>query len=217
VFVLDAPTEDDLDICKNNGLLYTVVGSAGNRGKNRNTGLQYIVQHFNLSDDDIIEFFDGDRYIVRSNENALTVLFDQEHVDGVLYTCDNDARLTKYNVPMNGAMVLDTGTLCNPFYSCGFGIKYGAIKKIIEYNDGEFFVEIFNKWGCEDQFMGLVCDQLDLNIAITTEIQLNGNVGGDQHAHDDYKESLQHYVDLMLFRHIPFRNEAKPSRIIEMN
>ena len=216
VFVFDAPTQDDLDTCRDNGLQYKVVAAAGNRSKNRNIGLQAIIQQFAPSDDDIIEFFDGDRYVVQPNNEFLVDLFVNENVDGVLYTCDNDTRIKKYNVPSKGAVVLDTGTLCNPFYSCGFGIKYGAIRKIMKYNDGEFFVEVFNRWGCEDQFMGLVCDQLGLNIAITTEIMLNGNVGGDQNQHEDYKDSLQRYVDMMLLRHIPFRNDTKPSRIIEM-
>lgn len=214
IYVFDKPTTDDISRCAEHGLKYVVMQVAGNRSANRNAGLTYLLSHYDLSDDDIIEFFDGDRYIVQKNVEYMEQLFVTHGIDCVLYTCSNDSRIKRYSIPDDGSLVIDVGTLCNPFYSCGFAMKYSAVKRVMEYNNGEYFAEVFDKWGCEDQFMGLVCHQLGLRVAITTKIKINGDVGYDQQEHHDYKQSLQHYVDMIRMHNMPFRN--KPDASIEI-
>lgn len=206
--VFDAPNQEDIAVCNELGYHPVFVESCGNRGHNRNAGLTHILDTYDLQDEDIIEFFDGDRFPVTeySTEQVYNLLA-QNDADCLLYTCHHfDARLEKHYVPLEGSALIDTGTLCNPFYSCGFSMSVSAIRKVMQFNHGFFFEPRFTKWGCEDQFMGLVCSNLGLRVAITCEIGLNGNVGGDSHMHTDYRESLQTYVDLIREHNLPIRN-----------
>ena len=115
------------------------------------------------------------------------------NTDVLLYTCENDKRLRKL-IPG----LVSTNTLCNPFYSCGFAIKYSAIKHIEEINNGNLFNEEFIGWGCEDQYLGLQCAKLELNVVLTTDTVLSGSVGGDELTHDNYGETLQQYVNITI-------------------
>lgn len=207
VVTLDAPTHQDIDACSDMGFVYVVPEYTGNRSNNRNTGLAYIFNTYNVSDTDLIEFFDGDRYPINGyNATNIDTLMADEHIDCLLYTCNNDARLTRIYVPLEGFSIVDTGTLCNPFYSCGFAMRVSAIHKIMTLNEGEFFNTLFKGWGCEDQYMGLLCSVLNLKVAITSMVTLAGSVGGDSYAHSGYRDSLQVYVDLIRKNNIPIRN-----------
>lgn len=188
VFVFDALTDDDISVIGSYPSFHavSVIGS-GNRSRNRNAGLSYIENNFRPSDDDIIEFFDGDRVPVKYAGPCMS------NADVLLYTCENDKRLMKL-VP--GPVL--TNTLCNPFYSCGFAIKYSAIKKIKTINNENLFNEEFLGWGCEDQYLGLQCAKLDFRILLTDMTVLAGSVGGDELSHDNYGDTLQQYIDITL-------------------
>ena len=215
VFVFDDPSEEDIIYCKRNNITYVISSEKGNRSINRNTGISFILSNYKVSDNDIIEFFDGDRYPTTYNFEKVLELIENNSLDIMLYTCKNDMRLSKIYVPIEGAAIIDTGTMCNPFYSCGFAIKISAIKKIQEINNGNLFEPSFIYWGGEDQYLGLLCDKLNLKVAITTEVTLNGNVGGDAVSHSNYRETLQNYVNLIIKNNIPIRNEARDAYIIK--
>ena len=214
VFVFDSPTEQDISECKAHGCNYVTMPSAGNRGANRNAGVKYILDTFNPSFSDIIEFFDGDRYPTTYNMDAVQSLMDTHGIQCVLYSCWQDARHRKLYVPLSGATIVDTGTLCNPFYSCGFAMRVSAILEVMAFNNGYLFEPRFTRWGNEDQYLGLVCDHLHHKVALTCEVLLNGTVGGDSDLHEDYRESLQTYVDLIREHNFPIRNEPrKPCQV----
>lgn len=210
VVVLDAPTESDLDICARNGFRIRVMMSAGNRSSNRNAGFQRISDLYYPSDTDIVEFFDGDRYPVRYDPSVMDILRDGR-ADCLLYACESDMRRVRYGIKGNPVSLVDTGTLCNPFYSCGFAMTVSAIRRVADYNGGNFFEPRFDRWGCEDQYLGLVCSVLGFRVAFTDRIVLHGDVGGDSFRHPDYRRALQTYVDLVRERDIPVRCEPTPS------
>ena len=214
IFVFDEPTEEDILYCKEHNIKYVISPEKGNRSLNRNTGLSFILSNYKVNDNDIIEFFDGDRYPTTYNYENILSLIENNNLDIMLYTCSYDTRLKKIFVPLEGATVIDTGTMCNPFYSCGFAIKVSAIKKVFEINNNLLFDQSFIYWGGEDQYLGLLCDKLNLKVAITTEVTLNGNVGGDDVNHNNYRETLQNYVNLIIKNNIPIRNKARESYII---
>ncbi len=214
VFVFDAPTDKDISECTKLNCSYVQMPYAGNRGANRNAGLQKILTTFNPQFNDIIEFFDGDRYPTTYNPDAVKYLMDTYGIQCMLYSCGQDARHSKIFVPLSGATIVDTGTLCNPFYSCGFAMSVSAIQEIMAFNNGSLFEPRFTRWGSEDQYLGLVCDHLHHKVAITCEIILNGSVGGDSDLHEDYRESLQTYVDLIREHNFPIRNESRPVEVI---
>ena len=85
----------------------------------------------------------------------------------------------------------------------------------MEFNNNSFFETSFIYWGGEDQYMGLICDKIELKVGLTCEILLNGNVGGDQEEHPDYKKSMQNYINLIRKYNLPIRNSAKESYIIK--
>lgn len=214
VFVFDAPTAEDIKECEALGCHYVLMPSAGHRGMNRNTGLQFILREFSPDYNDYVEFFDGDRYPTEYNPEKVLNLMRTYSIDCMLYSCEHDARHQKVFVPLSGATVVDTGTLCNPFYSCGFCMRVGAIQDVMAYNHGFLFEPRFNKWGSEDQYLGLVCDYLRQKVAITCETLLNGKVGGDSDQHQDYRESLQTYIDLIREHNFPIRNEPRNFEVV---
>ena len=214
VFVFDAPTAEDIKECEALGCHYVLMPSAGHMGMNRNTGLQFILREFSPDYNDYVEFFDGDRYPTEYNPEKVLNLMRTYSIDCMLYSCEHDARHQKVFVPLSGATVVDTGTLCNPFYSCGFCMRVGAIQDVMAYNHGFLFEPRFNKWGSEDQYLGLVCDYLRQKVAITCETLLNGKVGGDSDQHQDYRESLQTYIDLIREHNFPIRNEPRNFEVV---
>lgn len=214
VFVFDAPTAEDIKECEALGCHYVLMPSAGHRGMNRNTGLQFILREFSPDYNDYVEFFDGDRYPTEYNPEKVLNLMRTYSIDCMLYSCEHDARHQKIFVPLSGATVVDTGTLCNPFYSCGFCMRVGAIQDVMAYNHGFLFEPRFNKWGSEDQFLGLECEHLHLCVAMTNETLLNGKVGGDSDQHQDYRESLQTYVDLIREHDFPIRNKPRDFEVV---
>lgn len=210
VFVFDDPIQEDIDECNAHGCSHVCMPVAGNRGANRNAGLQKVLSTFKPKHDDYVEFFDGDRFPTTYNPDSVLRLMEKYDIHCMLYSCGNDARHTKIYVPLEGATIVDTGTLCNPFYSCGFIMRVSAILDVIAFNNGVFFEQRFTTWGNEDQYLGLVCEHLKHKVALTCETLLNGKVGGDSDSHHDYRESLQTYVDLIMEHNFPIRNE--PSR-----
>jgi hypothetical protein len=189
---------------------------AGNRGANRNAGLQKVLSTFKPNPDDYVEFFDGDRFPTTYNPDSVLRLMEKYDIHCMLYSCGNDARHTKIYVPLEGATIVDTGTLCNPFYSCGFIMRVSAILDVIAFNNGVFFEQRFTTWGNEDQYLGLVCEHLKHKVALTCETLLNGKVGGDSDSHQDYRESLQTYVDLIREHNFPIRNEPSRCEVVHL-
>lgn len=214
MFVFDAPTEGDVAECCRHGCAYTSVPTAGNRGANRNAGLQKVVEAFRPGPGDYVEFFDGDRYPIKYSPNRVVDLMERHDIQCTLYTCEDDSRFEKIHVPESGATVVDTGTLCNPFYSCGFIMQMAAIQEIMAFNGGYLFEPRFTRWGSEDQYLGLVCDCLKHKVAITREVVLNGSVGGDCGSHQEYRETVQLYVDLIRERNLPLRCWSRASQEI---
>ena len=211
VYVFDAITDADMRVCAERSYPYVNVAQPGNRGMNRDAGLSYVLSSYAVSDDDVVEFFDGDRYPTTYRPEAVQELMDGHDIGCMLYSCDRDTRHGRIYVPLRGATLVDTGTLCNPFYSCGFAMKVGAIRKVMQFNGGSLFEHRFTRWGCEDQYLGLVCERQGIRVALTCETLLNGDVGGDQFTHSDYRESLQQYVDIIREKGIAVRNEPRPS------
>ena len=186
VFVFDAFSGADEEAMRNiPGAASVIMESAGNRSANRNAGLSYVERKFHPADDDVIEFFDGDRVPVTYCPP------DMGDADVLLYTCEHDKRLQKLHPGK-----VTTETLCNPFYSCGFAMRYRAIRKIEELNGGRLFNETFRGWGCEDQYLGLQCAKLGLSVYLDGNVRLEGKVGGDEFLHANYGEILQQYVDI---------------------
>ena len=214
VFVFDDPTQEDIDECTACGCSYVLMPVAGNRGANRNAGLHKILGAFNPNFNDYVEFFDGDRFPTTYNPEKVTSLMEEHHIQCMLYSCGNDARHQKIYVPLEGATIVDTGTLCNPFYSCGFIMRVSAILEVMSFNNGSLFEPRFTRWGSEDQYLGLVCDYLRQKVAITCETLLNGKVGGDSDQHQDYRESLQTYIDLIREHNFPIRNEPRDFEVV---
>lgn len=214
VFVLDAPTSEDIDECTAHGCSYVTMSASGNRGANRNAGVQKVLSTFKPSDDDYIEFFDGDRFPTRYNPEKVLSIMEMHNIQCMLYSCGTDARHEKIEVPEEGATLVDTGTLCNPFYSCGFVMRVSAILGIMKFNKGYLFEPRFTRWGSEDQYIGLICEHLKYRVAITRETILNGEVGGDCDAHQDYRESIQTYVDLIRENNLPFRNTCRKFEVL---
>lgn len=187
VFVFDSPTDSDIEIAERLKLQYTMPNINGNRPLNRNTGLAYLMSKYTLVDSDVVEFFDGDRVPVRYCYNCL------DDWDVLLFMCEKDARADHYEPGL-----VDNWMLCNPFYSCGFAIKYGAISRVCLKTGGCLFDEDFTGWGCEDQFLGLLCNSLGMKILLYDGVILNGSVGGDAVNHDGYRDSLQTYINKLL-------------------
>lgn len=208
VAVFDAPTQDDLDSCRALGYHAVAMPQTGNRSANRNAGLRWLLGHRACAPDDIAEFLDGDRYPVQYKDPG--ALMARHGLDVLLYACSSDERMKKIYVPLEGATLVDTGTLCNPFYSCGFAMTMAAIQKVVASNGGYLFEPRFTGWGCEDQYLGLICSHLGMRVAITAEVTLNGGVGGDSGEHSGYRESLQQYVDLIREKKLEIRNEPRP-------
>lgn len=192
VVVLDAPTDEDTYLCKIHGYNTVLMPKMGNRSANRNAGLSYIMDQY--PDTDIVEFLDGDR-VPESYSPMHTQELLRGTADCVLYTCVKDTRKSKYIVGAALDTVVDTGTMCNPFYSCGFAMTTQAIRRVQEFNQGMLFDERFTEWGCEDQLLGLICSHLGLTVVLTTTTTIAGDVGGDAHRHDTYRVALQKYVD----------------------
>ena len=215
VAVFDAYTDADAQCCHDLGIMPVIVPQSGNRGANRNAGMEYLLNGALLAPDDIIEFFDGDRFPKQYDVWTVNRLMRGHNLDVLLYSCAPDARMKTTFVPLEGATLVDTGTLCNPFYSCGFAMKFSAIDKVLRFNGGHLFEPRFTKWGCEDQYLGLVCAKLGLRVAITAEILLNGSVGGDSDFHPDYRESLQQYVDLIREKNLEIRNDPRPYEVLK--
>lgn len=214
VFVFDAPTKEDLDECDAHGCSYVCLPVAGNRGANRNAGLQKVLNELNPNFDDYVEFFDGDRFPTAYNPDKVLSLMENHNIQCMLYSCEQDARHKKIDVPSEGAVIVDTGTLCNPFYSCGFIMRVSAILEVMAFNNGFLFEPCFTRWGGEDQFLGLMCEYLKLRVAITNETRLNGRVGGDADQHSDYRESLQTYIDVIREHNIPIRGESRKFEVV---
>lgn len=214
VFVFDAPSAEDIILSTRQMGQAVTMDMAGNRSANRNAGLARILSQFEPDDEDIVEFFDGDRFPVRYKPDVVDRIMREHDISCMLYTCETDTRYQKIFVPLKGATIVDTGTLCNPFYSNGFAMRVRAIRKVIEFNGGEFFMTSFNKWGCEDQYMGLVCDRLGFRVALTRETQLNGHVGGEEELHPDYRDSLQQYIDLIREKQLPVRTVSRPTKLV---
>ncbi len=216
VFVFDDPIQEDIDECNAHGCSHVCMPVAGNRGANRNAGLQKVLSTFKPKPDDYVEFFDGDRFPTTYNPDSVLRLMEKYDIHCMLYSCGNDARHTKIYVPLEGATIVDTGTLCNPFYSCGFIMRVSAILDVIAFNNGVFFEQRFTTWGNEDQYLGLVCEHLKHKVALTCETLLNGKVGGDSDSHQDYRESLQTYVDLIREHNFPIRNEPSRCEVVHL-
>lgn len=206
LFVFDDPTDVGISYCIENERQYTVVGKSGNRGHNRNAGLTVLLDTTDLQDDDIIEFFDGDRFPVLYDIDSVCKDMERHSFDAVLYMCMNDERNKRLDIPDGRTAIVGLCTLSNPFYSCGFAMKVSAIRKIMEYNGGtRLFEDSFTHWGCEDQFLGLICGKLGLRVAITRKVVLNGSVGGDSDRHHDYIDSLQEYVNAIMKHQISIK------------
>lgn len=216
VFVFDDPIQEDIDECNAHGCSHVCMPVAGNRGANRNAGLQKVLSTFKPKPDDYVEFFDGDRFPTTYNPDSVLRLMEKYDIHCMLYSCGHDARHTKIYVPLEGATIVDTGTLCNPFYSCGFIMRVSAILDVIAFNNGVFFEQRFTTWGNEDQYLGLVCEHLKHKVALTCETLLNGKVGGDSDSHQDYRESLQTYVDLIREHNFPIRNEPSRCEVVHL-
>lgn len=215
VAVFDAYTDADAYKCHELGFQALPVPQMGNRGANRNAGLQYLLNGALLAPDDIIEFFDGDRFPKQYDAWSVTSLIRAHNLDVLLYTCADDARLQRIPIAPAGTALVDTGTLCNPFYSCGFAMQFAAIGQLLKTNGGNLFEPRFTKWGCEDQYLGLLCAKLGLRVALTSEIILNGKVGGDSDAHPEYRESLQQYIDLIYEKNLDIRDEPRPYEVLK--
>lgn len=170
---------------------YITAPCIGNRSLNRNLGLAYWCSHASLSDDDIVEFFDGDRYPVQYAPPE-----EEMHKCGcgaLLYLCEGDARtclLEKEPRPRG------TGWFSNVFYSCGFAMRYSAICQVRGFNHGPFFREEFKGWGAEDQYMGLVLHRLGICTALSHQVRLNGSVGTDVWDHPEYRDTMRTYFRL---------------------
>lgn len=214
VFVFDAITDADSATCEKYGYPYVTVDTEGNRGANRNAGLARVFRDYHLKDSDIVEFFDGDRFPVKYEPKRIMSLMDEHGIDCMLYTCETDIRSTRIHIPCSGATIIDTGTLGNPFYSCGFAMCVGAIRKAMDFNGGILFEERFTRWGVEDQYLGLVCDHVGMTVGITQETILNGCVGGDSDEHDDYRDSLQEYVDIVKEKGLGIRSESRAFLVV---
>lgn len=205
VFVFDAPTPQDIDACLMAGFAYATVDRPGNRSANRNAGLAAIVERFALHDDDVVEFVDGDRYPVMYSEDKVKYALSAGGCDALLYGCECDSREDRYHIPKTGVVRVDTGRIFNPFYSCGFAIRMGAIRRVMDYNGGSLFDTRFNRWGCEDQWLGIECSNLGVVVGTTRDILLAGSVGGDSDDHTDYVDSLQLLVDNIIAHGFPLR------------
>lgn len=214
VVVFDEYDNAGVSVCEELRYAHVKSPKPGNRGANRNCGLHYLLDGALLAPDDIIEFMDGDRVPTRYSPWSVNSLFNTHKLDGLLYTCEADARLEKIHVPEHGALLIDTGTLCNPFYSCGFAMRFSAISRILSSTQGSLFDPRFAGWGCEDQYLGLMCDNMGMRIAITAEVQLRGKVGGDAALHPGYRESLQQYLDLAR-ANFPIRVESRAPEVLE--
>ena len=214
--VFDDITSEDIDKCKECQFNYTKSDLIGNRSKNRNVGVKYLSEHYNLSDDDIIEFFDGDRYPIKYNIFSAIDLMTRHDLSVMLYTCQSDSRNDLYKIPETGALEVDTGILSNPFYSCGFAMKVSAIESVMKINKAHtLFNEEFTKWGIEDQYLGIQCHALGLKAAITKEVELNGKVGGDCEEHKDYLRSLEQYLITIQKNNFEIRMRPRESVILD--
>lgn len=192
--VFDDITEQDYSRMFHLGIEdYVISSETGNRALNRNEGYRHISERNNLSDGDIVEFFDGDRVPVRYDETRILNIMHSTGSSVVLYMCEIDSR--EALVQNNDYSVVDTGTVMNPFYSCGFAIQVSAIEAVRSFNGGDLFCTDFNDWGCEDQYTGLVCSKLGIPVALDTGTRLSGAVGDDTDYHEAYRNSMQAYLD----------------------
>lgn len=189
VFVFDDITPED--VAAAGTAPHVTAPCMGNRSVNRNLGLAYWRSHTSLRDDDIVEFFDGDRYPVKYAPPEEEMR--KYGCDVLLYPCEEDTRsrlLEKEPGPE------DTGWLSNAFYSCGFAIQYAAIRQVLEFNHGPFFREEFKGWGAEDQYMGLVLHKIGATAVLSRKTMLCGSVGTDVGEHPEYKETMRTYFNL---------------------
>lgn len=202
IAVFDAPTDADFYMCSGLGYEAVVSPREGNRSLNRNVGLERLLDGAMLAPDDIVEFYDGDRYPVHQPLEGIGKLMDVEGLDVLLYTCEEDARLERHGVPLFRTAPVLTGGLCNPFYSCGFAMRYSAIQKVMAAR-GSLFEERLDRWGCEDQLLGLWCARLGIRSGLTRAVVLHGKVGGDSQRREGYRESLQQYIDIVREQGLP--------------
>lgn len=214
--VLDAMSMEDSYTCGTLGYGVVPVATMGNRSLNRNRGLMRVLHDLSPKDTDIVEFLDGDRYPMEYSPSRIEELMDKHDLGCLLYTCSvDDTRISKLGINPCTTSLVDTGTLCNPFYSCGFAMRVRDVLSIMSYNKGHLFEPKLSSWGCEDQYLGILCSHLGVRVAITREILVNGAVGGDQHMHPSYRDSLQTYIDLIQNNGIPIRNEYQAPVILE--
>lgn len=189
VFVFDSIT--DSDILAVGERPYIVVSTTGNRAANRNAGLGYWLNH-GVSSQDIIEFFDGDRF-PKCYVNPEKEMLDY-NADIILYRCEQDTRLN-YTKP--GYMLCMNGP-GNPFFSCGFALRKSTIDTIMQFNHGQLFCEDFVGWGGEDQYLGTITAHLNLRCVLSSGTVLNGSVGGDMEEHSDYIQAMNLYLKLVI-------------------
>lgn len=210
VVVLDDPTDADFESCDKAGYDSICMYVQGNRGKNRNAGIDYILETYRPSSTDVIQCFDGDRIPIKYNEQYIMNAMSAHSIGILLFTCEHDQRLKKINLAVDSTAIIDTGVICNPFYSCGFAATVDSIKRIKACNCDSLFNPRFKEWGCEDQFTGLLCYQCGIRVGLTNKIQLRGSVGGDENTHECYRDSLQEYIDAIREFNIPIRTVADP-------
>lgn len=198
VAVFDNMDSSDKDAVENLGIQDIVaVPQKGNRSLNRNLGYTLLSSVSPLGMDDIVEFYDGDRVPQTYDPEYVERTIRENNLGVLLYTCEKDTRKSRY-LQGESFRIVDTGSIVNPFYSCGFAIKVSALERIREFNGGDFFRTEFTGWGCEDQYTGLVCHHLNIPVGLTDRICLLGDVGGDSDWHLSYRESLQEYINMAL-------------------
>lgn len=163
----------------------------GNRGANRNAGLNYWLSK-NPSENAVFEFLDGDRFPVMYDDPIKEM--SELDADILLYPCNADTRYARHKFKETLYMK-GPG---NPFFSCGFAITKKALDAITAFNNGVFFREEFDGWGGEDQYTGTVAGHLGLRCFLSETIELNGTVGGDSQNHNDYLGSMNIYLKLVL-------------------
>ena len=164
VWVLDRCTDDSEDILikLNEKYIKTPEYLSGRQTSfARNLGLSYTDKN-----SDVL-FLDGDRFITKGDIESL----NNTEYDIELLMLDKDPRiLTDYKYTY--------GEVNNGFYSCGIFFKRSAINKIVEFQQGQLFLEaIQDVWGIEDVYLGDVSYHLSLTCNYNTDISLFGEFG----------------------------------------
>lgn len=175
---------------------------SGNRSVNRNAGYLKLSSVAPLALDDIVEFYDGDRVPTLYDPVYVEQTMREHNLGALLYMCPND---TRQSLTGNDFKIVDTGTLINPFYACGFAMTVAAIEHVRAFNNGPLFRPEFTGWGCEDQYLGITCAHLNIRVGLTPKIQLSGAVGGDSDFHAHYRETLQEYINLIRANHLAIK------------